>query len=505
MSTGRERRARGRSVRTQLLLALMLMTLLTLLIASAFSTSMNVRLVRQQMLRDQQVLAAVVGENCISALVFDSPETAERHLATLGREYQVRRAVLYDAESRPFARFEQDPARRRAGRPARDTGPSLLARLLATDVEVAQPLQFDDRPIGRLVLNARLDELEHQVRVYALSVGLLGLATLGTALMVALYLQRRISEPILRLAAKTRALSQRQDLRMRVVEPASFDEIDTLVRGLNVMLATLEERELALRMQSEELDQANAKLRGLATEIALVEERERKRLACELHDSPMQKLAVAQLQIAAVVEPPLQERRPPVDERLYVGLGLIREALAEMRSLQFELSPPPLYLDGLGRALESLAAHTTARFGITIRYAQLGEIPGLRLDLAVVLYQCARELVYNLLKHAGARHGTIRLRSCGGDLALDVEDDGRGFPTPTGTQGARATGGYGLFSIQERLALIGGRLQIASGAQGSCVTIRLPLTALRSGPGERGAVGAASRSARPPTPRSGGG
>ena len=80
---------RPRSIRTRLLLALMLMTLLTLTIATGLSALMDLKLFRDHMLRDLQVLAAVVGENCISALVFDSPTSAERNLTTLAREYQV--------------------------------------------------------------------------------------------------------------------------------------------------------------------------------------------------------------------------------------------------------------------------------------------------------------------------------------------------------------------------------------------------------------------------------
>jgi signal transduction histidine kinase len=344
-------------------------------------------------------------------------------------------------------------------------------------VEVAQPLQFDGRPIGRLVLETRLEELERQVRDYGLSAGLLAMLTLGAALAVALRLQRRISGPILRLAAKTREISERPDPEQRITEPASFEEIDTLVRGLNAMLAAIEEREVALASQAEALDRSNARLRALTTELSLVEERERKRLASELHDSAMQKLAVAQMQIASAVDDPEPDTPAPSDERLRVGLSLIRETLRELRSLQFELSPPALYLGGLPRALESLAAHTTARFGIVMDFVQSGRLPELDLDLAVVLYQCARELVYNLIKHAKADCGTIGLRHRGDVLELRVEDDGRGFAPGAERRAADATGGYGLYSIRERLALLGGSLDLESSARGARVTVRLPLRA----------------------------
>lgn len=318
------------------------------------------------------------------------------------------------------------------------------------------------------------------MRNYALSAGLIALLILGAALAVAMRLQRHIAGPILRLAARTREVSEREDLGLRIVEPASFEEIDTLVRYLNRMLAGIEERELALQGQAEALDRANARLRALATELSLVEERERKRPAGDLHDSTMQKLAIAPIQISAVVEHPERAERSVHDERLDVGLDLIREALGELRSLQFELSPPALYLGGLPQALESLAAHVTARFGVVIDYAQSGEVPELSPNLAAVLYQCARELVYNLIKHAGAHTGAILLRPSGDQLEIRVEDDGQGFPSGAETRAVDATGGYGLYSIRERLAVLDGSLHVECGARGSRVTIQVPLSATAS-------------------------
>ena len=98
------------SIRRRLLLALMLMTLLTLAMATGLSALMDLRLFRDHMLRDLQVLAAVVGESCVSALVFNSKESAEQRLATLAGEYQIRSATLYDAQHQPFALWQRSPA-----------------------------------------------------------------------------------------------------------------------------------------------------------------------------------------------------------------------------------------------------------------------------------------------------------------------------------------------------------------------------------------------------------
>jgi signal transduction histidine kinase len=188
-----------------------------------------------------------------------------------------------------------------------------------------------------------------------------------------------VAGPILHLAAKTREISALGDYGLRVAEPQCEGEIADLIRGFNAMLEEIDRRDAAL-------DGAKLRLRALTTEIALVEERERKRLAAELYDSAMQKLAKAQMQIAAAAEAPEPGPQAAPDERLGTGLGLIREAFGELRGLQLELSPSALYLGGLPQALESLAAHARGRFGVAIAYQQSGEIPLLPQDRAVVLY-----------------------------------------------------------------------------------------------------------------------
>jgi signal transduction histidine kinase len=229
--------------------------------------------------------------------------------------------------------------------------------------------------------------------------------------------------------------------------------------------------ESALAQRTAALDAANARLRQLALEISLIEERERKRLAGELHDSPMQKLALAQFQIAAGI----RDRDQEAEERLETGLELLRDALGELRSLQFELSPPLLYQEGLAPALEWLATYATQRFGVALSFTAPRSPPSLDQNLAIVLFQCARELVYNVAKHAHASAGRIEFDVRDGVVLLVVGDDGQGFPPPAASGRPDVRGGYGLFSVRERLAYLGGDLSIDSNAGGARVSVRVPL------------------------------
>ncbi|WP_328983852.1 sensor histidine kinase [Thiorhodovibrio winogradskyi] len=240
--------------------------------------------------------------------------------------------------------------------------------------------------------------------------------------------------------------------------------LDALSRGL--------EQSLAERTQ--ELDGANARLRRLALDLSLSEETARARLAGELHDSPMQKLALAQMQVESAARDLADAESAQL---LGAGQTLLREAIAELRTLQFDLSPPVLARQGLAAALDWLAESTQQRWGLRIACTAAPDVPPLGPEASVILFQCARELVYNLIKHAQASRAAIELSARDGWLELRVTDDGIGLAVAAAPP--RPDGGFGLHSVRERLALIHGELRIESGldagAPGTRLCIRLPL------------------------------
>jgi signal transduction histidine kinase len=240
-------------------------------------------------------------------------------------------------------------------------------------------------------------------------------------------------------------------------------ELGALSRGL----------EAALDERTRELRDANDRLRRLATDVALLEETEKARLGGALHDGPMQKLAIARMQIEAGV-PGAMDAGPP-RSRLAAGLAMMGEAMDELRTLQFDLSPPVLHQRGLAAALEWLARSSGARNGLALTCAVDADLPPLGHELSVILFQCARELVNNLVRHAGAQRGSIRLQAEDGVLTLSVEDDGRGFRTLPEDATPTDKGGFGLYSIRERMRLFDGSVDIVSSEKGSRVSLRLPL------------------------------
>jgi len=265
------------------------------------------------------------------------------------------------------------------------------------------------------------------------------------------------------IPATERDTIYRDWISIRYQHGVDYTWLWTVVGGaLLVLLLVFAERTLRL-------NRANSRLQRLAKELSQVEERERRRLAGELHDSPMQKLALAQLQFSAASG----EVDAGPAARLGNGLGLMREALDELHTLQFELSPPLLYREGLASALEWLAAHATERFSVAFSFRDAAPTVKVPQVLAIVLFQVARELVYNVAKHAGARTGSIVLDADGNHVVLSVADDGKGFGEASGARRRRE--GFGLFSVRERVTLFGGEVSIAATDAGSRVSVRMPL------------------------------
>lgn len=210
----------------------------------------------------------------------------------------------------------------------------------------------------------------------------------------------------------------------------------------------------------------NARLYERSRELSTVAERNR--LALELHDVVNQKLFG--LVLAAESAATLLERDPAAaGEQVARVRSGAREALAELRSLIFELRPPDLARDGLGGALrkhvEVLQALHEAR--IELDADPDAGLPGDGCDHEVL--RIAQEAMHNALRHAGARRVQVRLEREDGALSLTVADDGAGFDPADPELRSRH---LGLTSMEERAERLGGRLEIDS-APGSGATVRL--------------------------------
>jgi PAS domain S-box-containing protein len=201
----------------------------------------------------------------------------------------------------------------------------------------------------------------------------------------------------------------------------------------------------------------NARLFADARAKAGLEERQR--LARELHDSVSQ--ALYGIALGAKTARTLADRDPSkIAEPLDYVLTLADAALAEMRSLIFELRPESLAEGGLVAALEKHAEALRARHGLHVTTAATSE-PDVPFAAKEALYRVAQEATSNVVKHARATHVDLRLHTERAATVLEITDDGIGFATDRPFPGH-----LGLTSMRERVELLGGTLTVARRADG---------------------------------------
>lgn len=231
--------------------------------------------------------------------------------------------------------------------------------------------------------------------------------------------------------------------------------------------------ELEVMRRTSDLAKSNESLRLMATEAALAAERERRKLALGLHDHVGQLLAAAKIK-ASVLRGTIQNDQAtrPLTELL----DILDQTIHATRSLTFELSPPALYELGLEPTIAALLEQIQERHGLRCVLEDDGRDKPLGLDLRIVLFQAVRELIFNTIKHANARNVRVMTARDRGHIQLNVIDDGRGFDKDRVTLANAGPGGYGLFSLRQRLSPLGAELRISSRpGMGTSVRIIAPL------------------------------
>jgi signal transduction histidine kinase len=202
--------------------------------------------------------------------------------------------------------------------------------------------------------------------------------------------------------------------------------------------------------------------------VVEAQELERRRLARELHDETGQALTSILLGLKALEERMADPASRAAAEELR---ELVVSTLQDVRRLAVELRPSALDDFGLVAALERLTASFTEQTGISVDFQTALADERLPEEVETALYRIVQESLTNVVKHARARRVSILLARKGGTVKAVVEDDGRGF------EPARQTGdGYGLVGMRERLALLGGRLQVESGRDaGTTIAAEVPV------------------------------
>ncbi len=263
------------------------------------------------------------------------------------------------------------------------------------------------------------------------------------------------------------------------LQPASGPRLDVMLQTvvapvermgpgcLHVVLEDISQR----RRAAEQIRRDRRRLRSMVHALTLAEERERRRIATDLHDSACQLVALAQMKVSE-----LRQQRPAGSVALVVEelAELLEQTDQTIRLRIFDLSPPVLYHSGLAAALKWLAEDFGDRHLLQVEVDDDGQSEVLDNDLLPLTYRAVRELLMNVMKHAGTGRARLVMRHQEDRLHLEVIDEGSGLDLDKLEDNA----GFGLFAIRERMEMIGGRCHLESEpGKGTRVRLEVPLSA----------------------------
>lgn len=238
------------------------------------------------------------------------------------------------------------------------------------------------------------------------------------------------------------------------------------------------ERKLAenkLRDTNAALERTTAQFRRLSHQLTQVEQWERERMALVLHDHLQQLLVGARLQVAA-----LEGGLPGGDLLEYArkAAQALDEAIRQSKSLAIDLSPPVLREGGLAEALKWLASRMQETHGLNVQVH--AEAVSLTYNLRTVLFAAVKELLLNVVKHAGVKAATVTLvQAPDRQVQVTVSDTGCGFDAAKVFVREKRGDIFGMFSIRERMESLGGHVEVDSAPGKGCrVTLSAPVESL---------------------------
>jgi signal transduction histidine kinase len=201
------------------------------------------------------------------------------------------------------------------------------------------------------------------------------------------------------------------------------------------------------------------RIRDLGAEVIYAQDRERARVSRELHDSIAQTLAAAKFQIMAAGN----SAAPEVRERLSAVNEMLTDVTEEVRNVSYTLHPRVAEDLGLESALAMLARQIAQRSGVDVSVSVSVSAEPLPVNTASTIYRVAEESLKNIEMHSRAKKASVDVVSGGGQIRIEVSDDGIGFDQ---SRMNRVVGRSGLASIKDRVVLAGGTMQIDSKPNG---------------------------------------
>ena len=243
--------------------------------------------------------------------------------------------------------------------------------------------------------------------------------------------------------------------------------------GTKVDITERKRAEEAIREQEAVLRMSDLEIQDLMGRLIAAQEVERARIARDLHDDTSQQLAGLAISLSGIRR---RVRLLSGDEELLLQVSAVQQrtiALAgSVRQISHDLHPSTLKHVGLVNALSGYCGEVRKLNPVDVTFSSEGDFESFGADAALCVFRIAQEALRNVVAHADAARAEVSLVRIDDSAALTITDDGKGFDLVSVRE---SRSGLGLVSINERVRLAGGTMQITTGRdRGTRVRVRIP-------------------------------
>jgi PAS domain S-box-containing protein len=259
--------------------------------------------------------------------------------------------------------------------------------------------------------------------------------------------------------------------RIRVQERLRRDEeqLRSLAGDLEKQVRT---RTQELEQRNTEVLQQSEQLRDLSNRLVVTQDDERRNIARELHDSAGQIIAALGMNLASMTR--YAVKNPSLVKALEDSQNLVQQLSKEIRTTSYLLHPPLLDENGLSEAIRWYIQGVAERSGLTIEVDIGNDFGRLPIEMELAVFRIVQECLTNIHRHSGSKTATVRLSRSGGNVALEIKDEGNGIPVEKlgGIHGPGS--GVGITGMRERVRRFNGIMEIQSNGVGTKISVMLP-------------------------------
>ncbi|MBM3298922.1 MAG: sensor histidine kinase, partial [Deltaproteobacteria bacterium] len=233
--------------------------------------------------------------------------------------------------------------------------------------------------------------------------------------------------------------------------------------------------------------EAQERIDSLTHAMIRSQERERERIALDLHDQVAQSLSGLRLALQRVCDD-VRSVKPELSDRVAEMSELVRDMVKDVRNISYELRPPGLDELGLVSTVQQYFREFPVKNRLAVEFAFQGfEELQLDFDTEINLFRVIQEALNNAARHAHAEKVIVQLRASQSEILLSIKDDGKGFDVRRELAAAIADKRMGLWCMEQRIGLLGGRMHVTSSpASGTEIVVEVPLGEVKNGRQERG-------------------